>query len=469
MIRTVLFIGDPRRWCYKVTDPNGNEYLNDNPSGNQEWEQFLIESDSGVTADYHVSGFLPAGIYHIQMTGLDMHNLNAWHLISGKVVCVYEDGTPCDPVLHPYLIGDTIWYDANGNGVQDNGEMGIPGVTVTLLDLNGQPMPNGTAVTDANGEYQFGVDAGTYSVQVNASNFDAGGALAGMVSTTGGELQTNEITTDNVFIYDFGYRGTASIGNFVWNDLNSNGIQSLSFEPAVPGVTVQLLGSDGTTVLASTTTDASGYYSFTDLNAGTYYVQFSLPGYTFTTKNASGSTVVNDSNVNITTGITDAITLVAGQSDNTIDGGLKPAVNLCKYVVSPGFWKNYSAHMTASRFQLILNATLSYKGMTPAQAVKILSTNTPSFPKFLLAAQLNAAWNGNINNPALGGTFGTGLYYSGNSPLNGMTVNQILANAYLHRSNPSQAEIVAIKYLGYGGELATASTCLVSPGDTFLK
>ncbi|MRS05692.1 hypothetical protein EG832_21120, partial [bacterium] len=351
----------------------------------------------------------------------------------------------------PYLIGDTIWYDANGNGVQDDGEMGIPGVTVTLLDLNGQPMPNGTAVTDANGEYQFGVDAGTYSVQVNTSNFDAGGALAGMVSTTGGELQTNEITTENVFIYDFGYRGTASIGNFVWNDLNSNGIQSISFEPGVPGVTVQLLGSDGITVLASTTTDASGYYSFTDLNAGTYYVQFSLPGYTFTTKNASGSTIVNDSNVNITTGITDAITLIAGQSDNTIDGGLKPAVNLCTYVVSPGFWKNYSAHMTASRFQLILNATLSYKGMTPAQAVKILSTNNPFFPKFLLAAQLNAAWNGNINNPAPGGTFGTGLYYSGNSPLNGMTVNQILTNAYLHQSNPSQAEIVAIKYLGYGG------------------
>jgi len=429
----------------------------------------MIASDPNIPADYHVTGLLSAGIYHVQMTGLDMHNLNAWHLVSGKVVCVYEDGTPCVPVLHHYLIGDTIWYDENGNGIQDNGELGIPGVTVTALDANGQPIPGGTAVTNAAGQYTFGVEAGTFSVQVNASNFGVAGVLAGMASTTGGEMQTDTVTTINVFDYDFGYRGTASVGDFVWNDLNSNGIQSTSFEPAVPGVTAQLLGSDGTTVLASTTTDTNGYYSFTNLNAGTYYVQFSLAGYTFTTKNAPGSTFANDSNVNISTGITDAITLVAGQTDNTIDGGLKPAQNMCKYVVSPGFWKNYSLHMTASKFQAILNATISYSGMTPAQAVKILSTNNPSFPKFLLAAQLNAAWNGNINNPGVGGTFGTGLYYYGNSLLNGMTVNQILANAFSHKLNPSQAEITAITYLGYGGESATASTCLVSPANTFLK
>jgi hypothetical protein len=77
-------------------------------------------------------------------------------------------------------------------------------------------------------------------------------------------------------------------------------------------------------VLATTTTDANGKYSFTNLAAGTYYVQFMVPaGYVFTTKNASGSTTANDSNVNVSTGKTDAITLAAGQTDNTIDAGLK--------------------------------------------------------------------------------------------------------------------------------------------------
>ena len=90
--------------------------------------------------------------------------MNAWHIVYDEV-CVHEDGTPCIPVLHSYLIGDTVWNDANGNGIQDAGEPGIPGVTVTLLDSNGNPIPGHTTVTDANGKYKFKVDAGTYYVQ----------------------------------------------------------------------------------------------------------------------------------------------------------------------------------------------------------------------------------------------------------------------------------------------------------------
>jgi protocatechuate 3,4-dioxygenase beta subunit len=305
---------------YDVIDPNGNVYTNANPSGNLEWEQFRIDSDPNTAADYHVSGLLPAGIYKIHMSGLDISNLNAWHP-SYDEVCVHDDGTPCVPVLHSYKIGDTVWKDANGNGLQDGSEAGIPGVTVTLLDSNGNPIPGGTAVTDANGLYSFKVDPGTYKVQVDASNFSAGGALAGYVSTTGGEVQTNTVTNADVMTYDFGY-WTASIGNFVWNDLNGNGLQE-GGEPGLSGVAVTLLGSDGTTVLGNTTTDASGLYSFTNLLAGTYSVQFSVPsGFIFTTKNA-GSDITIDSNANTATGKTDPITLAAGATDNTIDAGLK--------------------------------------------------------------------------------------------------------------------------------------------------
>ena len=91
-------------------------------------------------------------------------------------------------------------------------------------------------------------------------------------------------------------------------------------------MTVTLLGSDGTTVLGTTTTNGSGAYSFTNLAPGTYYVQFTAPsGYTFTTKNATGSTTANDSNANVSTGKTDAIALVSGTPDSTIDAGLYQA------------------------------------------------------------------------------------------------------------------------------------------------
>ena len=37
----------------------------------------------------------------------------------------------------PVTIGDYVWNDANGNGIQDVGETGIAGVTLTLTGTNG--------------------------------------------------------------------------------------------------------------------------------------------------------------------------------------------------------------------------------------------------------------------------------------------------------------------------------------------
>ncbi|MFN8498618.1 MAG: SdrD B-like domain-containing protein [Anaerolineae bacterium] len=47
----------------------------------------------------------------------------------------------------------TVFNDLNGNGTQDPGEPGIPGVTVTLKDPSGNPV--GTTTTDASGNYSF--------------------------------------------------------------------------------------------------------------------------------------------------------------------------------------------------------------------------------------------------------------------------------------------------------------------------
>ncbi|MBN2117197.1 MAG: carboxypeptidase regulatory-like domain-containing protein [Anaerolineales bacterium] len=325
---------------YDVIDPNGNVYHNANPSGNTEWEQFLISSDHSVAADHYTDALLPAGTYHVRITGLDLSNLNAWHLIY-DAVCVYEDGTPCVPVLRPYKIGDTVWADTNGNGVQDAGEAGIAGVTVTLLDSFGNPVPNGTATTDASGNYFFKVEAGAYTVQVDAANFEAEGVLTGYAPTTsGGNSQTNTVTTDNVLTYDFGYNvAPASLGDFVWNDLNGNGIQE-DGEGGLAGVTVNLLGSDGTTVAATTTTDAAGSYSFTELLPGTYYVQVVAPaGQVFTTADA-GSDDAKDSDVDAT-GKTAAISLSAGETNTSVDAGLLDALACpANLVLNPSFEEN---------------------------------------------------------------------------------------------------------------------------------
>lgn len=63
----------------------------------------------------------------------------------------------------PASIGDRVWIDANNNGIQDAGETGYSGATVSLQTCAGAAM--GTTTTDTNGIYSFtGLLPGSYKV-----------------------------------------------------------------------------------------------------------------------------------------------------------------------------------------------------------------------------------------------------------------------------------------------------------------
>jgi uncharacterized repeat protein (TIGR01451 family) len=100
------------------------------------------------------------------------------------------------PYLPPMSIGDRVWRDANNNGVLDNGENGIAGVSLTLYtdtDGNGQWTPGtdvvaGNTTTAGDGTYRFeNLMPGDYVVQVDPANFSGAGALVGLVTSTGNE------------------------------------------------------------------------------------------------------------------------------------------------------------------------------------------------------------------------------------------------------------------------------------------
>lgn len=130
------------------------------------------------------------------------------------------------------------------------------------------------------------------------------------------------------------------IGDFVWYDTDQNGSQGAS-EVGVPNITVKLIkaGPDGQfmtnddIVVATTTTNATGYYLFDCVTPGTYIITFSgIPsGYEFTGKDLVNDCYDSDANAN---GKTAPFNVVAGQADNLCyDAGIH---TLCDNVLNAG-------------------------------------------------------------------------------------------------------------------------------------
>lgn len=80
-------------------------------------------------------------------------------------------------IVRPGTIGNRVWLDSNGDGLQDAVETGIAGVLVELLQNN---VVIASTSTDGNGLYYFyDLPDGVYDVRIASSNF-SGGVLDGL-------------------------------------------------------------------------------------------------------------------------------------------------------------------------------------------------------------------------------------------------------------------------------------------------
>lgn len=113
----------------------------------------LVEADQGTDDDADSDALgLPGGSFGMSAV---------FTLHAGDTVVNLDAGFRSTT---PGFVGDRVWYDRNGNGLQDPGEWGLAGAEVRLLDDTGEVV----AITYSGGDGAYGfseVSPGTYRLQ----------------------------------------------------------------------------------------------------------------------------------------------------------------------------------------------------------------------------------------------------------------------------------------------------------------
>jgi hypothetical protein len=125
------------------------------------------------------------------------------------------------------------------------------------------------------------------------------------------------------------FLGEIHLGDTVWSDYNSNGVQDAG-EKGVEGVDVVLLDKEGD-VIDMVTTDESGHYEFAIREPGKYRVRFDEAYYYIKVCSSCGDEI--DSNVHGLNNTTNLIEMDWGDDNMTIDAGVTPTAHIGDY-----FW-----------------------------------------------------------------------------------------------------------------------------------
>ncbi|WP_172820632.1 SdrD B-like domain-containing protein [Cognaticolwellia beringensis] len=334
----------PGNYCIAVVKPAGYECTADNMGNDDVADSDVVDQGDGTCQTVFA-------------------NQNSIEVIAGINNITFDAGL----VSSMASLGDRVWEDLNGNGIQecadtngngivgDTGDMGaecgagIAGVGVSLLEnfdgdascTSGDELVIANTTTDSNGFYLFSdLIAGNYCVEYTLPNgyvytlqnqgdttFDSDAD-----AVTGRTANVDVMTNQTNLSVDAGVIAPASIGDTVWNDLDRNGL--FVDELGVAGISVALFNCTNTPVtdiygnpVLPTVTDSNGLYNFGNLKPGGYTVKFTTSaGLEFTTAVVGPDVMDSDAenfNQDGTMGTTRCITLASGENNTNIDAGIR--------------------------------------------------------------------------------------------------------------------------------------------------
>ena len=245
-----------------------------------------------------------------------------------------------------FLIRNTGTTDLTGITVTDTITQGSPPASVSGLSCNFSEAVDDAPTSGTTWAGPFPTNSG-FTCSATLSGVQGYSTDVASVAATG----NGPVGSSDPYVAFTPVVPKVSIGDYVWYDINRNGLQDDN-SPA-SGVTVTLKDEAGSDV-GTAVTNADGYYWFTDLVGGAAYtLVFTAPdGYSWTTKDAGGVsdnnlvTDTNDSDVTPTDGMIaftapldgDNVGGAPGITDNpTLDGGLvKYDLTLTKTLVTAG-------------------------------------------------------------------------------------------------------------------------------------
>jgi len=243
-----------------------------------------------------------------------------------------DTGTPCiadfvdasSASVTSYTTADTVYVQVTD--IDKNTDSGTPQSFTADVKVNGSLHETATLTETGN-------DTGIFQVTYAAGTFSDGDVL--LVEYVDANAPS-DTCSDTVPVAS----SVNTIGDFVWNDTDKDGIQDAG-ETGIQGVVVRAYAdantdgvADNSTVVASDTTDSLGAYSLT-VPDGSYVLEFDTSGlsgiYAFSPK-AQGGDATKDSDVNTGTGYSDTITVSGGATNNDIDAGLYQAATISDFV-----------------------------------------------------------------------------------------------------------------------------------------
>ncbi|MGA9347420.1 MAG: SdrD B-like domain-containing protein [Anaerolineae bacterium] len=286
------------------TDDNGVRGIDESPMAGV--DVALLDTQNrvvGVTQTDEGGQFtfseIMAGAYRVAL-GAPPHGYRVRAQDEGLSTILHLEGQPLNNDIELALVQEslpsgaisgTVYSDQNGNGIRDEGELGIPGTAVWLRDSHGYLLESTTTAGDGSymftelpsGDYthtvrQYNLDEPYYTILDQVERFSYQVILSVPPDYRLVSPSPLPISLESGQQYDranFGLttwpQAFGAVVGRTYRDENRNGIAEVS-EPGLPFVLLRLETTEDKSVVATTISDRQGHYEFPTVPAGDYTV-----------------------------------------------------------------------------------------------------------------------------------------------------------------------------------------------------